>query len=60
VVNLLTNGTLTTGTVRADQANPTTLLNFNGGTLKANISAGSFLTDGEIDGVVCLSQWRHD
>ena len=51
VVNLLTNGTLTTGIVRADQTSPTTLLNFNGGTLQANISAGNFLTDGNIDSV---------
>ena len=50
-VNLLTNGTLTTSTVRAGQSPPTTLLNFNGGTLQANISAGNFLTDGNIDGV---------
>ena len=51
VVNLLTNGTLTTGTVRADQSNPSTFLNFNGGTLQANISAGNFLTDGNVDNV---------
>ncbi len=51
VMNLITNGTLTTGTVRADQANPNAFLNFNGGTLKANITSGTFLTDGRIDGV---------
>jgi autotransporter-associated beta strand protein len=51
VVNLLTNGTLTTGTVRADQANPSTFLNFNGGTLQANISSGNFLTDGNLDNI---------
>ncbi len=51
IVNLLTNGTLTTGAVRADQANPTTHLNFNGGTLKANISSANFLTDYRVDNV---------
>ena len=51
VVNLLTNGTLTTGIVRADQANPSTFLNFNGGTLQANISSGNFLTDGNVDNI---------
>jgi autotransporter-associated beta strand protein len=51
IVNLLTNGTLTTGAVRADQANPTTHLNFNGGTLQANISSANFLTDNRIDNV---------
>jgi autotransporter-associated beta strand protein len=52
VVNLLTNGTLATGVVRAGQANPTTVLNFNGGTLQANLSTGNFLTDGNLDGVL--------
>ncbi len=51
IMNLLTNGTLTTGVVRADQANPTTHLNFNGGTLKANISSANFLTDNRVDNV---------
>jgi len=45
VANLLTNGTLTTGVVSPQgDTNPTTLLNFNGGTLKANIANGSFMT----------------
>ena len=51
VVNLRTNGTLTTGTVRGSQANPTALLNFDGGTLKANLSSGTFLTDPYVDAV---------
>jgi autotransporter-associated beta strand protein len=56
IVNLRTNGTLTTGRVRAWQANPTTLLNFDGGTLAANISSGTFLTDGNLDGVYVHSK----
>ncbi len=55
-VNLLTNGTLTTSTVRAGQAPPTAQLNFNGGTLAANTSAGNFLTDGNLDGVFVFSK----
>lgn len=51
IVNLLTNGTLTTGAVRAEQLNPTTHLNFNGGTLQANISSANFLTDSRVDAV---------
>jgi hypothetical protein len=54
VANLLTNGTLTTGKVYASGgANPTALLNFNGGTLKAATTnaGGSFLSDTNIDGV---------
>jgi autotransporter-associated beta strand protein len=56
IVNLRTNGTLTTGRVRAWQANPTTLLNFDGGTLQANISSSTFLTDGNLDGVYVHSK----
>ena len=56
MVNLLTNGVLTTATVRAGQSSPTTLLNFNGGTLQANLSSGNFLTDGNIDGVFVYSK----
>jgi fibronectin-binding autotransporter adhesin len=46
IANLLGNGTLTTGIVKAGSTTPTTLLNFNGGTLKATpTNAGSsFLT----------------
>ncbi len=57
VANLLANGTLTTGIVTASQANPTALLNFNGGTLKAaTTNAGtSFMTSANIDGVYIYS-----
>ena len=57
VANLLTNGTLTTGIVTASQANPTALLNFNGGTLKAaTTNAGAnFLTSANIDAVTVYS-----
>lgn len=51
VLNLRTNGTLIAGAVRATQGSPTTLLNFDGGTLKANVSSGTFLTDPFIDRV---------
>ena len=51
IVNLRTNGVLTTGTVHAYQGNPTALLNFDGGTLKANLSSGNFLTDPFVDAV---------
>ena len=51
IVNLRTNGTLNTGIVRAWQPAPTSVLNFDGGTLQANTSTGNFLTDGNIDGV---------
>ena len=45
VANLLTNGTLTTGVVSPNgDTNPTTLFNFNGGTLQANIANASFMT----------------
>jgi autotransporter-associated beta strand protein len=57
VANLRTNGTLTTGIVKASQANPTALLNFNGGTLKAaSTNAGAnFLTSANIDSVTVYS-----
>ncbi len=57
VANLRANGTLTTGIVTAGQANPTALLNFNGGTLQAattNAGAG-FLTNANIDAVTVYS-----
>lgn len=46
IANLLANGTLTTGIVTVNNANSTSLLNFNGGTLKAaTTNAGAtFLT----------------
>ena len=55
VINLLTNGTLTASRIRASQPNPTTLLNFNGGTLQANASGGNFLADGNLDGIYVYS-----
>ncbi len=57
VANLLTNGTLTTGRVLGGQANPTTRLNFNGGTLKATaINSGTtFMTDANLDVVNVFS-----
>ncbi|MES2920426.1 MAG: autotransporter-associated beta strand repeat-containing protein, partial [Verrucomicrobiota bacterium] len=54
IANLLTNGTLTTGIVNASaSANPTALLNFNGGTLKATATnaGAAFMTSANIDGV---------
>ena len=58
VANLLTNGTLTVGKVYSNgNANPTALVNFNGGTLKAaSTNAGaSFLSDANIDAVTVYS-----
>ncbi len=61
MANLLTNGTLTTGIVTAGStgtgANPTSLLNFNGGTLKATSTnaAGNFLTSANVDAVTVYS-----
>lgn len=54
IANLLSNGTLTVSSVEATGgANPTALLNFNGGTLKATaLNRGtSFMTSGNIDGI---------
>ena len=46
VVNLLTNGTLTTGRILGTTANSTTHFNFNGGTLKATaINNGAIFGD---------------
>jgi hypothetical protein len=53
---LRTNGTLNTGIVRAWQPNPTSVLNFDGGTLQANMDAGNFLTDGNVDSVYVYSK----
>ena len=57
VANLLANGTLTTGIVTATNANPTALLNFNGGTLKATATnaGANFLTNANIDAVTVYS-----
>ena len=52
VVNLLANGTLTTGRIQASQANATTYLNFNGGTLKATTTnAGTNFIDTGVDAI---------
>ena len=37
--------------VIATQANPTALLNFNGGTLKATVANTAFMTSANVDGV---------
>lgn len=52
-VNLLTNGTLTVSEVVANGANPTALLNFNGGTLAATAASRgvAFMPGTNIDGV---------
>jgi len=62
VVNLLTNGTLTVSDVTSANANPTALLNFNGGTLKATVPnnlGSSFLTEREHRWGLCQGQWWH-
>lgn len=53
VANLLTNGILTVSRVIANNATPTSLLNFNGGTLQATpTNAGAaFLTNANLDAV---------
>ena len=43
-VNLLTNGKLQIGAVTDGNANTTALLDFNGGTLKANLANATYLT----------------
>ena len=56
VANLRTNGTLTTGIVTATNANPTALLNFNGGTLKATATnAGVNFISANVDAVTVYS-----
>ena len=56
VANLLTNGTLTTGIVTATNANPTALLNFNGGTLKATATnAGVNFVGTNVDAITVYS-----
>ena len=47
-VNLLTNGTLQIGKVTDNNANTTALLDFNGGTLKANLAQGAYLTSADM------------
>ena len=52
VVNLLANGTLTTGRILGTQVNPTTHFNFNGGTLKATaINNVTIFGDANLDAV---------
>ena len=52
VVNLLTNGTLTTSRILGTQLNPTTHFNFNGGKLKANTTvANPLFNDGGVDAI---------
>jgi fibronectin-binding autotransporter adhesin len=53
VANLLTNGTLTVSEVVSGNANPTALLNFNGGTLAATAASRgvAFMPGTNIDGV---------
>ena len=53
VANLGTGGVLTIAGVIATNANPTALLNFNGGTLKATATSNgpTFLSSANIDGV---------
>ena len=56
VVNLLTNGTLTTSRILGTQVNPVNLFNFNGGTLKANSTvANPLFNDGGVDAVTVFS-----
>ena len=51
VMNLNSGGTLAIGGVAPANANPTSLLNFNGGTLKATIGNAAFMTSANLDGV---------
>ena len=50
-VNLGSNGTLAIGGIAPVNVNPTALLNFNGGKLKATIANAAFLTSANVDGV---------
>lgn len=51
VTNLGSGGTLQIAGVTATNANPTALLNFNGGTLKATVANANFITSANIDGI---------
>jgi uncharacterized repeat protein (TIGR03806 family) len=51
IVNLNSGGTLAIGAVTASGAGSTSLLNFNGGVLKATTANASFLTSANIKGV---------
>jgi len=57
VLNLLSGGTMSTGLLLATNANPTALVNFNGGTLKATATnaGGTFMTSANIDAVTVQS-----
>ncbi len=50
-VNLGSGGMLAIGGIAPVNVNPTALLNFNGGTLKATIANAAFLTSVNVDGV---------
>ena len=50
-VNLGSGGMLAIGGIAPVNVNPTALLNFNGGTLKATIANAAFLTSANVDGV---------
>ncbi|TAK92756.1 MAG: hypothetical protein EPO07_19120, partial [Verrucomicrobia bacterium] len=54
-VNLNSGGLIQIFGVTGGNANPTCLLNFNGGTLKATAANTAFLTDSTIDGVYLYS-----
>ena len=55
VLNLGGNGTLAVGGIAPSGADPTTLLDFNGGTLKATIANAAFMTSANLDGVFIYS-----
>ena len=55
VANLQSGGTLAIVGVTAWSANPTALLNFNGGTLKATVANAAFMTSANIDNVYVYS-----
>ena len=54
-VNLGSNGTLAIGGIAPVNANPTALLNFNGGTLKATVANAAFVTSANVDGIFIYS-----
>jgi autotransporter-associated beta strand protein len=55
VVNLNSGGTLAIGAVTASGAGSTSLLNFNGGVLKATTANASFLTSANIKGIYAFA-----
>ena len=50
-VNINSGGLIQIAAVTGGNANPDTLLNFNGGTLKATVANASFIADANIDGI---------